>query len=72
LLQFHYRKSHGLADEEMPKIEREIPYTLSAYSGGILDNSKIYDRKKAKEKLAARCQFDKFWKKYFRQSLDEI
>lgn len=34
-LQFHYRKAHGLADEEMPKIEREIPYTLSAYSGGM-------------------------------------
>lgn len=23
----------------MPKIEREIPYTLSAYSGGIIDNA---------------------------------
>jgi hypothetical protein len=35
-LQFHYRKSHGLTDEEMPKIQREIPYTLSAYSGGLV------------------------------------
>ena len=34
-LQFHYRKTHGLADDSMPKIEREIPYTLSAYSGGM-------------------------------------
>ena len=34
-LQFHYRKSHNLTDESMPSIEREIPYTLSAYSGGI-------------------------------------
>ncbi len=34
-LQFHYRKAHALTDEEMPKIEREIPYTLSAYSGGL-------------------------------------
>ena len=34
-LQFHYRKSHNLTDETMPSIEREIPYTLSAYSGGI-------------------------------------
>ena len=34
-LQFHYRKAHGLTDEQMPKIEREIPYTLSAYSGGL-------------------------------------
>jgi hypothetical protein len=33
-LQFHYRRTHGIKEEEMPKIEREIPYTISAYSGG--------------------------------------
>ena len=35
-MQFHYRKTHGLTEETMPKIEREIPYTLSAYSGGLV------------------------------------
>lgn len=35
-LQFHYRKAHGLSEDQMPKIEREIPYTLTAYSGGIV------------------------------------
>lgn len=32
-LQFHYKRSHGLNEEEMPKIEREVPYTMTAYSG---------------------------------------
>ncbi len=32
-LQFHYRKAHALSEETMPKIEREIPYTITAYSG---------------------------------------
>jgi hypothetical protein len=41
-LQFHYRKSHGLTDEEMPKIQREIPYTLSAYSGGLVTILKTF------------------------------
>ena len=39
-LQFHYRKSHNLTDESMPPIEREIPYTLSAYSGGLAIEAK--------------------------------
>ena len=42
-LQFHYRKTHGLNDEEMPKIEREIPYTLSAYSGGLAKDEDFDD-----------------------------
>ncbi|TRY69509.1 hypothetical protein TCAL_09400 [Tigriopus californicus] len=32
-LQFHYKRSHGLNEEDMPKIEREVPYTMTAYSG---------------------------------------
>ncbi len=37
-LQFHYKKTHGYSLETMPKIERQIPYTLTAYSGGIYNN----------------------------------
>ncbi|CAG0880677.1 unnamed protein product [Darwinula stevensoni] len=33
-LQFHYRKSHGYTEENMPPINRLIPYTFDAYSGG--------------------------------------
>ena len=32
-LQLHYKKAHGLNEEKMPKIEREVPYTIKAYSG---------------------------------------
>ena len=54
-LQFHYRKSHGLTDEEMPKIQREIPYTLSAYSGELMENiRKNSNLKIEKNKNAAR------------------
>ena len=45
-LQFHYRKTHNLTDDNMPSIEREIPYTLSAYSGGIADEVKSNKHKK--------------------------
>jgi len=47
-LQFHYRKSHALDDDRMPKIEREIPYTLSAYSGGRLTDRRIDLRREEK------------------------
>lgn len=47
-LQFHYKKHHGFSKETMPKIEREIPYTLSAYSGGIIDNVSTIIEKKVK------------------------
>ena len=30
----------------MPKIERKIPYTLAAYSGGIIKNNDKIERKK--------------------------
>ena len=50
-LQFHYRKTHNLTDENMPSIEREIPYTLSAYSGGIADEVKPNKRKRAANDL---------------------
>jgi hypothetical protein len=33
----------------MPKIEREIPYTLSAYSGEMLDNKKINNKQDQKK-----------------------
>ena len=33
----------------MPKIEREIPYTLSAYSGEIMDNKKINNKPEQKK-----------------------
>jgi hypothetical protein len=47
-LQFHYKKAHGLNEDQFPKIEREVPYTLSAYSGGILkERDKL--KKKASE-----------------------
>ena len=48
-LQFHYRKSHNLTDESMPSIEREIPYTLSAYSGGFA----VEDLKNNKRQLSS-------------------
>lgn len=38
-LQFHYKKTHKLEETAMPKIVREIPYTLSAYSGGCVSSS---------------------------------
>lgn len=34
-LQFHYKKVHGYAQDQMPKIERSIAYTFDAYSGGM-------------------------------------
>lgn len=34
-LQFHYKKVHGYAQEQMPKIERSVAYTFDAYSGGL-------------------------------------
>lgn len=34
-LQFHYKKVHGYAQEQMPKIERSVAYTFDAYSGGV-------------------------------------
>ena len=48
-LQFHYKKHHGFSRETMPKIEREIPYTLAAYSGGIIDSAKTIMEKKFKK-----------------------
>nr|XP_022920311.1 uncharacterized protein LOC111428853 [Onthophagus taurus] len=32
-LQFHYKKAHGLLEDQMPKIERSVDYTFEAYSG---------------------------------------
>lgn len=34
-LQFHYKKSHNYAEDNMPKIERSIDYTFQAYSGSM-------------------------------------
>lgn len=34
-LQFHYKKVHSYAQEQMPKIERSVAYTFDAYSGGM-------------------------------------
>ncbi|XP_037027749.1 uncharacterized protein LOC119068311 isoform X1 [Bradysia coprophila] len=34
-LQFHYKKVHNYAQEQMPKIERSVAYTFDAYSGGM-------------------------------------
>ncbi|KAL5278033.1 hypothetical protein ACFFRR_002962 [Megaselia abdita] len=34
-LQFHYKKVHNYAPEQMPKIERSVAYTFDAYSGGM-------------------------------------
>ena len=52
-LQFHYRKTHNLTDDNMPSIEREIPYTLSAYSGGIADEVKSNKHKKSSSEYNA-------------------
>ena len=38
-LQFHYKKHHGFNRDNMPKIDRKVPYTLAAYSGGIIKNT---------------------------------
>ncbi len=47
-LQFHYRKHHGFSKDNMPKIQRDIPYTLAAYSGGIINNASTILEKKIK------------------------
>nr|XP_027223255.1 homeotic protein spalt-major-like [Penaeus vannamei] len=37
-LQFHYKKVHGYSGDNMPKIERCIPYTFDSYSGGLVND----------------------------------
>ncbi|XP_018905405.2 uncharacterized protein [Bemisia tabaci] len=38
-LQLHYKKFHGLSDENMPKIHRTVEYTFNAYAGENLSDS---------------------------------
>ena len=45
-MQLHYQKHHGFKRTNLPKIERKIPYTLAAYSGGIIKNSDKIEHKK--------------------------
>ena len=45
-LQLHYKRHHGFRRENMPKITRKIPYTIAAYSGGIIQNNDKIERKK--------------------------
>ena len=35
-LQVHLRKAHGFSEENMPQVQRTIPYTFDAYSGGVI------------------------------------
>ena len=51
-LQFHYKRTHAIKEEDMPKIERDIPYTFSAYSGGSLRPLAGAAEEKGKEKRA--------------------
>lgn len=30
------RKAHGFSEENMPQVQRTIPYTFDAYSGGVI------------------------------------
>jgi hypothetical protein len=35
-LQVHLRKAHGFSEDNMPTVQRSIPYTFDAYSGGVI------------------------------------
>lgn len=35
-LQVHLRKAHGFSEDNMPQVQRSIPYTFDAYSGGVI------------------------------------
>lgn len=35
-LQVHLRKAHGFSEDSMPQVQRSIPYTFDAYSGGVI------------------------------------
>ena len=35
-LQVHLRKAHGFSEDTMPQVQRSIPYTFDAYSGGVI------------------------------------
>ena len=53
-LQFHYKKVHGFAQEQMPKIERSVAYTFDAYSGGLKNEAlgaKIFESGKGKSRV---------------------
>ena len=32
----HLRKAHGYSEDNMPQVQRSIPYTFDAYSGGVV------------------------------------
>jgi hypothetical protein len=44
----------------MPKIQREIPYTLSAYSGELTDSKKVIKVRNEKEKNNSIRYFDSY------------
>ena len=35
-LQVHLHKAHGFSEDNMPQVQRSIPYTFDAYSGGVI------------------------------------
>ena len=55
----------------MPKIQREIPYTLSAYSGELSDNKKVTKLKNEKEKNHS-VRYSESYLKTYGSSIDDV